>query len=241
MLRNNVQDITDVVTYWVLNVHPIGLSYNSKASYISYNAQIDPKCHNLINIDVKTNYYHVVDLGNVVTSYLILDTYDVAKSQMFMSFATRVGHYTGLHITLPNIYMQHFTETKCSIDISVALTSLHMYKMGSLSTRVTLDEQAKPGYNEWRMCWNSRCYMLRDYTSIPQESTWLEAEQFCESHQGHLLTLKSNTQQLALLEWLATKRRQIKGQLSGYSSIHLRGVMIFLGLRHTMVSYVYML
>jgi hypothetical protein len=59
--------------------------------------------------------------------------------------------------------------------------------------------------NHWRMCRLGRCYMLRDDHYLPIPSTWEEAEEFCQSHNGHLLSINSDTEQTVVLDWLSRR------------------------------------
>ena len=88
--------------------------------------------------------------------------------------------------------------------------------------------------NKWRMCRLGRCYMLRDDSQFPKVSTWDEAERFCQSHNGHLLSINSDTEQSVILDWLLRRpftRKKQKPAIAGYMSMYLRASIIFLGLK----------
>ena len=91
--------------------------------------------------------------------------------------------------------------------------------------------------NEWRMCRLGRCYMLRDHSQFPKVSTWDEAERFCQSHNGHLLSINSDTEQSVVLDWLLRRpfTRNFKGikrtVILGYMAMYLRASIIYIGLK----------
>ncbi len=83
--------------------------------------------------------------------------------------------------------------------------------------------------NQWRMCWMGSCYLVRDKHPIPGTFNWLEAEQFCQLHDGHLLSINSEAEYLNLISWLVNKRWKYANQYR-FSSQHLRASWMFLGL-----------
>ena len=91
--------------------------------------------------------------------------------------------------------------------------------------------------NQWRMCRLGRCYMLRDDSQFPKVSTWDEAERFCQSHNGHLLSINSDTEQSVVLDWLLRRpfTRHFKGikrqVVVATMPMYLRASIIFIGLK----------
>ena len=73
------------------------------------------------------------------------------------------------------------------------------------------------------------CYMMHDEHPIPTNSSWLEAEQFCQSHNGHLFSINTEAEYLTVIEWLVNKRWK-NGNQDSFASLHLPTSWIFLGL-----------
>jgi hypothetical protein len=113
----------------------------------------------------------------------------------------------------------------------------------------------------WRMCSVGRCYMLRDDHRLPKPSTWEEAEEFCQSHNGHLLSINSDTEQAIVLDWLSrrpfveylygrtssrhhnyntvyTYKTNQRLPVEDYLTLYLRASAIFIGLKAHQVCFV---
>ncbi len=69
---------------------------------------------------------------------------------------------------------------------------------------------ATMSYNSWDMCSVGHCYMLRDDGEINgiQESSWQEAQQFCQAHDANLLSINSDGELHIIIDWLMTKQTQ---------------------------------
>ena len=128
----------------------------------------------------------------------------------------------------------HWTEG-CSINIKFDYRKTDPYSGLPPYQAAALVDIKKP--YEWRMCRLGSCYMMRDDRRIPRISTWNQAEQFCQSHNGHLLSINSDAEQAVVLDWLTRRpfTRTFDGlsrqAVMGYMAMYLRVSMMFIGLK----------
>ena len=180
-----------------------------------------------ISMGYKVNSY-------LSTSYVIVNEYRQPLPEQITSLSTR--HQTR-HVIIESSNPTRWNgswEMAFHYDKSEPYYGLPRYQAAHWA------EVKEP--NEWRMCRLGRCYLLRDNWPVPVASTWEEAEEFCLSNNGHLISLNSDTEQTVIFDWLV--RRPIdRYQESdiyntfGYLTLYMRATMIFIGLKASKVSF----
>jgi hypothetical protein len=118
----------------------------------------------------------------------------------------------------------------CSIKATYYHKLISSYK----TTPSGQDLEAKNSREEsykWSMCWQGRCYLMQNNRYIPESKSWSEAENFCVSEGGHLVSINSDAEQAMLIRWIMNRKHKITATLYRYSTIWRRSLMIYIGLR----------
>jgi hypothetical protein len=191
------------------------------------------KCFNVMNSALSVKIYSVIQIlkrGGVQRdmdiSYLSMDSYQNVLNETFIINPT--FYSTGMYVN-PTWF-----ASNCIINMSYyhQLMQFHQTPINISYLSTTFENPADPRYYmQWRMCWYDRCYLMRDDKFIPTASSWNEADLFCRTKGGHLLSINSDAEQAAVLQWILNKRRLIvDNDQYGFSTIWTRSWMVFLGL-----------
>ena len=184
----------------------------------------------LIHIAAFTVYMST-DTATGNTIYFVLDDYQTLADNHSLTKFSQIA--SGLMLTPSEL--SNSKENIINVTYLYTDAELHMHGSYQL-VDLNQTDLNKSMHNQWRMCRLGRCYMVKDDTSLPQNTTWQDAEDFCRSHNGHLLSANSNSEELAVWHWLIGKRRVSDNSFNGFSTLHLRASMIYIGLHISEVS-----
>ena len=169
-------------------------------------------------------YHELKSLAYINTRYIVVDNYPGLVNG---------DVWTISHIFGPGFHIVHSPDKglfpTCKVHVRFECRSMHY--ASNIQYNI-INAGSERHFNQWKMCWRRRCYLLNDDAPIPRDSSWEEAEQFCQSHNGHLLGINSDGEYAAVLKWLVSKRVWVRDLKYGHSSLHLRSSFMFLGMRH---------
>jgi hypothetical protein len=229
-LLESFEGYYNVSTVWTLYAN---LSYSSNENYIVY--KVSSECSNIFKqISVYTIYYTVMDKTYVYTSYMIFEDYVGIMPETFVAQPTY--HGAGIFLVGNDSISPQTWNRKCDVKVHYQIYSPNPYVSSPHYTIHNGAKSYKNWYNSWHMCTNHSCYMVHDSSAMPEPTTWEEAAAFCQTKHGRLFTVNSDAEQIAVVDWIMTKRRRMSDTFYGYLQQHARATVMFLGLRLTEVN-----
>ena len=203
----------------------------------------------LINIGAQCTHELDPDLLYSVKLYSVIQTIGRGgQKPVDASYIIMAGYHNafkmGKFITVPTYFSSgmYFKQSnslmeKCYINVQYRQKCMQIYtgplKIDYISVHQNNTKHANHKQNnQWKMCWNNKCYMAEDDKFIPSHTSWIEAEQFCQKHHGHIVSINSDAEQTVVLEWLLNKRRELLTEYDfyGFSSLLKISTLMFLGL-----------
>ena len=186
--------------------------------------------------DINVNMFSVVQIlkrgGGIKPykiSYFATDSYTDVFAHDFVAWPTFFS--TGIDIDIKQTTLK---QQNCHINITYYHKLLNTYSEHLMYVTIwdPLEDTYTQKNNQWRICWQKRCYLMRDDKFIPEESSWTEAQAFCTSKNANLISFNSDAEQAVVLQWVQNRRRIIPGKKQyGFSTIWRRSTLMFLGLR----------
>ena len=175
--------------------------------------------NDLQQLSVCNFYYLIKDITSFVTEYLVMDDYVEPASKYPMSSYTGSFHSAFLLTSAKTM----FDTNQCEIKVTVNYGSIEPFKQQISHFNTAGDYRRKPSSNQWTLCRHGHCYLLKDDESIPKASSWEEAEKFCNDNHGHLLSVNSDSEQIAVLYWVTAHKRKMITSSRYVWYIHIAG------------------
>ena len=204
-----------------------------------YNIIATDKCKSLLDVmRTYTPYWYTVSVYGGITTFdggrqQIYNEYIQPLPAKVVSHSTRFLGQQGIVITVGDQYW----NDNCTINIVSTGISIGSYSGIPQYQLLQLDDLTR--INQWRMCRQGTCYLLRDELFYPQPSTWEEAETFCHTQHGELLSINSGAEEATVFDWIEEKYfpnnpDEHYGKLPLY--LPMKASMIYIGLKSSDVS-----